>query len=87
MLGVGVKSVRGRGPELEPELRAAAERVERGQSTCDAVAAAMHLPSERVAIALTRLELLGYLRADATGRYSRTTLIPPDDSTDSDGDG
>jgi hypothetical protein len=31
-----------------------------------------------VAIGLTRLELLGYLRSGPTGLYSRSTLEPPD---------
>jgi DNA processing protein len=77
MLGIGARSVRGQGPELEPELAAALSLVEQGHSSCDAMAGALDAPAQRAAIALSRLELLGYVRADAAGRYARTALVPP----------
>jgi DNA processing protein len=79
MLGIGMKSVRGRGSALDPELRQALGLVERGAATCDGVAAALGVAPQHAAIALARLELLGYVRGDPTGRYARTALIPPDD--------
>ncbi len=54
-----------------------AEAVELGSGTCDAVAVALGAPPQEAAIALARLELLGYVRADAAGRYARSALIPP----------
>jgi DNA processing protein len=79
MLGIGARSVRGRGPELDAKLRETAALVEQGHATCDAVAGRLGASPERAAIALAQLELLGYVRADVAGRYARTTLIPPDD--------
>ena len=78
MLGIGVRSVRDTGPELEPELGEVLGLVEVGHASCDAVASALGSAPQRAAVALARLELLGYLRADATGRYGRTALLPPD---------
>jgi DNA processing protein len=77
LLGVGMEAVRRWGPSLEPELARVAEAVERGSSTCDAVAVALGAPPQEAAIALARLELLGYVRTDAAGRYTRSALIPP----------
>ena len=79
MLGVGATTVRGTGPGLEPELREVLTAVEEGRSTCDAVAMALKASAERAAVSLGRLELLGYVRADAAGRYVRTALIAPQD--------
>jgi DNA processing protein len=78
MLGIGARSVRGSGPELEPELDHVLALVELGHTSCDAVASATCAPPQRAAVALARLELLGYVRADAAGRYARTALVPPD---------
>jgi DNA processing protein len=77
LLGVGIEGVRRFGPALEPELARVAEAVELGSCTCDAVAVALGGPPQEAAIALARLELLGYVRVDAVGRYARTTLAPP----------
>jgi hypothetical protein len=49
--------------------------VEGGAGTPDAVAGAAGIAAGEAAVALARLELLGYVRADATGRYARTTLM------------
>jgi DNA processing protein len=77
LLGVGMEAVRRWGPSLEPELARVAEAVELGSSTCDAVAVALGATPQEAAIALARLELLGYVRTDAAGRYTRSALIPP----------
>ncbi len=77
LLGVGVEAVQRCGPPLEPDLARVAEAVELGSSTCDAVALALSASPQYTAVALARLELLGYLRADATGRYSRSALTLP----------
>jgi DNA processing protein len=76
-LGPGQTLVRGVGPELELELREALVAVEAGSSTCDAVALALELDGNAAAVALARLELMGYVEGNATGRYSRTQLVPP----------
>jgi DNA processing protein len=78
LLGVGIERVRRCGPPLEPELARVAEAVELGGSTCDAVAAACGMVANDVGVALARLELLGYVQSDPAGRYSRSTLIPPE---------
>jgi DNA processing protein len=79
LLGAGSPNVRELGPELDPSLRAILEHVEAGHATCDAVALASDGPAQLAATALTRLELLGYLASDHTGRYSRTPLVAPID--------
>jgi DNA processing protein len=78
LLGVGVERVRRCGLPLEPELARVAEAVGLGSGTCDAVAAASGVVANDVAVALARLELLGYVQSDPAGRYSRTTLVPPE---------
>jgi DNA processing protein len=79
MLGVGAVRVRGVGPALEPDLTRVLDLVEAGEGTCDALAVAGGLPPGDAAIALVRLELLGYVRADAGGRYWRTPLAAPEE--------
>jgi DNA processing protein len=75
--GVGVHAVHRDGPELEPDLRVALELIEAGSSSCDEIAIAAGSPPPKIAVALARLELLGYVQADATGRYARTALVAP----------
>lgn len=77
LLGVGAVAVRGVGPELEPQLGRALEAVAGGLATCDAVALEAGLDGADAALALARLELMGYLRADPGGRLSRTSLRAP----------
>jgi DNA processing protein len=77
LLGVGIEAVRRCGPPLEPGLARVAEAVELGSGTCDAVAAGSGLGAGEAAIALARLELLGYVATDAGGHYSRTALLLP----------
>ncbi len=78
LLGVGARAAARVGAPLEPELARVAELVERGSETCDAVAAASGIAPADAAVALGRLELLGYLRVDTDGRYARTALVAPD---------
>jgi DNA processing protein len=77
LAGVGAQAVRRTGSRLEPELTRALEMVEVGASTPDALTLAGGLDPHSAAVALTRLELLGYVRADATGAYVRTALAAP----------
>ena len=77
VLGPGRTQVRGVGPELDPDLRAALAAVESGGRTHDAVALALDLDGTAAAVALARLELLGYVTGDAAGRYEPTHLQPP----------
>lgn len=77
MLGPGVVDVGRIGPPLEPELATALAAVERADGTCDAVAAELGAASSTAAVALARLELLGYLDCSPMGAYSRTPLRPP----------
>jgi DNA processing protein len=79
LLGVGVSHARRVGRALEPDLARVAVLVERGSANCDAVAAAAAIAPADAAVALARLELLGYVCVDTDGRYGRTTLSPPDD--------
>jgi DNA processing protein len=78
MLGVGAVSVRGVGPALEPELVEILQRVEQGAGSCDELAVTGGMAPTEAAVGLVRLELLGYLRADVSGRYQRTSLAAPD---------
>ncbi len=77
VLGPGQTQVRGLGPELEAHLLEALYKVEAGAGTCDAVAIQLGLDGNDAAIALARLELMGYVAGDSVGRYSRTQLSPP----------
>jgi DNA processing protein len=77
LYGVGAKSVSRTGPPLEPELERALSAVEAGAGSPDAVAAASGLGGREVAIALTRLELVGYVASGPTGLYVRTALEAP----------
>jgi DNA processing protein len=76
-IGIGRAAVRGVGPALDHALGRALTVVEAGAATCDAVATQAALPGRDAAVALARLELMGYVTADASGRYARTTLRPP----------
>ena len=77
VLGPGQTQVRGVGPVLDPELAEALLAVESGAGTCDAVAVQLGLDGNDAAVALARLELMGYVGGDVLGRYSRTQLSPP----------
>ncbi len=77
VLGPGRTHVRSTGPELDADLHAALLAVEGGACTCDAVAIHLGVDGGVAAVALARLELMGYVAGDALGRYSRTQLGPP----------
>lgn len=77
LAGVGAGIVQRAGPALESELAGALEMVEGGAGTPDALALAGGLDPHSAAVALARLELLGYVSTDATGAYERTTLATP----------
>src|SRR6476646_27637 len=77
MLGPGRMLPVRSGPDLEPGLHAVLAAVEAGESNCDAVASAVGVSGPEAAVALSRLELLGYLSCSNMGNYSRTLLSPP----------
>jgi DNA processing protein len=77
LAGVGAVSIARTGPPLDPELDRALEAVERGATTADELARAAEIGGREAVIALTRLELLGYVTADLLGGYARTGLAPP----------
>jgi DNA processing protein len=66
------------GPDLDPPLRELLDAVGTGSGTVDRIAAAQGVSPREAAIALARLERLGYLRADVLGAYTRTGLEPRD---------
>jgi DNA processing protein len=75
LLGAGALNAERIGPALDGECLRALAAVDVATSL-DAVAAASGLDGARVAVALARLELLGYVRVEV-GRYARTGLVPP----------
>lgn len=74
LVGAGAIQMRRIGPALDPELDEVLDRVEAGHVTADAITTGRKGDARAVAVALVRLELMGYLKAGPTGRYSRTTL-------------
>jgi DNA processing protein len=81
LLGVGIGDLRRAGPSLDPGLTPVADAVEGGATAPDTVALATGMGPGDAAVALARLELLGYVRADAVGRYARTALRIPEAAT------
>jgi DNA processing protein len=91
MLGAGATRLQRTGPALDRELTMVLAAIEgaTGSSgaaanaalgpavSADAVAAALDLPAARASVALTRLELLGYLATTPVGTFTRTLLLPP----------
>jgi len=78
LVGVGMSAVRRAGPALEAELGRVADAVDGGAVTPDAVAIAAGMKPGDAAVALARLELMGYVRVDAAGRYARTSMSAPE---------
>lgn len=76
ILGVGEVAAERIGPALDEECARALAAVGIEGSTLAGVAEGGGLAASRAAVALARLELLGYVRAEA-GRYSETGLRPP----------
>ena len=70
-------AVRRTGPPLEPELAAALVALERNPGSSDSLATELDVPGASAAVALARLELLGYVECSPLGRYARTLLQPP----------
>jgi DNA processing protein len=77
MLGPGRAHLELFGPDLGERARSALEAVERGGSTCDAVAAMLDLDGGSAAAALAELEAAGYLTCTMVGVYLRTDLQAP----------
>ncbi|HEX7058367.1 MAG TPA: DNA-processing protein DprA [Solirubrobacterales bacterium] len=77
MLGPGARRVERAGVRLDSELLEILDAVERGEDTCDAVAVELDLSGPEAALALSRLEMLGYVSCSMVGVYSRTLLQPP----------
>jgi DNA processing protein len=78
MLGPGARALERFGPPLEPDLEDVLEAVERGEETCDGIAAALDLSGAEAAAALATLESMGYLSCSLVGIYLRTTQRAPD---------
>jgi DNA processing protein len=77
MLGPGMRNGATRfGPPLDPLAAEVLGAVERGEDTCDAVAAALDLGGAEAAAALAGLEAHGYVTCSLMGVYSRTLLQP-----------
>ncbi len=66
------------GPALDSELRRVLELVSAGAVTVDRVALEGGLGARPAAVALARLELLGYVAADPLGGYAATGLRAPE---------
>ncbi len=80
MLGPGVRTVEQLGLPLEPELLSVLAAVERGEDSCEAVAAELDASAAATTAALARLEAMGYVSCSMIGAYTRTLLQPPPDS-------
>jgi DNA processing protein len=78
--------VRPRGPRLEPDLARVLDLVAGGSTGPDRVATELGMSSPGASIALTQLELFGYVEADGTGGFKRTPLATPDEKARADAD-
>ena len=82
MLGPGASRAERVGPPLDPSCAEVLDAVERGEDTCDAVAAELDLSGAEAAAALADLEALGYVSCSLVGVYARTLLRqPPGDAS------
>ncbi|MSO40630.1 MAG: DNA-protecting protein DprA [Solirubrobacterales bacterium] len=77
LLGPGAPRLERSGASLEPALARVLDLVDGGCSSADAVAREGRLAAAEVAGALTRLELLGFVRSGSGGGYERTQLTAP----------
>jgi DNA processing protein len=68
-----------RGPRLEPDLARVLDLVAAGGAGPDRIAVELGVSSQDASIALTQLELFGYVEADGTGGFSRTPLATPEE--------
>lgn len=78
MLGIGRTAFVRAGPALDSALERVLDCVERGAATPDAVATEAGVAPGEAAVALARLELVGYVSANGAGTFARTGLNPPD---------
>jgi DNA processing protein len=76
VLGVGARVSERIGPTLDADCALALDAVGAEGATMTGVANGAGLEPDRVAVALARLELAGYVTAEA-GRYTRSGLVPP----------
>ena len=74
LLGPGARPRSAQEPALDASLKAAVAAVGEGATTADAVAERAGLDGRAVAIALSKLELLGLITRSASGTYARTSL-------------
>ena len=65
------------GPVLEPSLREVLGLVGSGAASVDRIALEARIAPREAAVALARLERLGYVGVDALGAHSPTDLRPP----------
>jgi len=77
LFGVGSGGPRRHGPELEAPLRAVLDLVEAGAVSVDRISVGAEIAPREAAVALARLELLGYVCAGAAGDFRRSGLAPP----------
>jgi len=77
MLGPGVGRAERVGPRLGEIALTVLESLERGEDTCEAVAAGLDLSGAEAAAALAELEAGGYVTCSLVGVYARTPLRPP----------
>ncbi len=82
LAGVGTERVARVGCALDEPLDRALEAVERGAETPDELARESGLDGAAAAIAVARLELLGYVASDGLGAYSRTGLQRPENRSE-----
>ncbi|MGB0120232.1 MAG: DNA-processing protein DprA [Solirubrobacterales bacterium] len=80
VVGVGAMPLPIPGPPLTPELNPVLDAVERGCDTVDSAADFLARDASGIAIALARLEVLGYLTCSIAGKYSRTGQETPVES-------
>jgi DNA processing protein len=86
LFGVGVEEAPGLreapkrrpGQPLDPGLAAVLDLVGSGVATVDRVAIELGIEARDAALALARLELLGYVAVDALGSHAPTELKPPE---------
>ncbi len=78
ILGVGATAAVRMGPPLDAQLAAALDLVELGNATVERLARAGGREPRACAVALARLELMGYLQGREDGTFIRTMLRPPE---------
>ena len=72
VLGVGTERLASRAPVLEPLLAEVLDLVEGGAGTVDQIAVDCGIEAGEAAVALARLELLGYVSAGPVGGFERS---------------